>query len=79
MVEVVGRQVGNRDVVEQAAIAGLFNTSVFTNDEAATYLAKRLEAIASVLEKGWDAVLKILYTARRWLCKDVCVVLPNDM
>ena len=54
MVEVVGRQVGNRDVVEQAAIAGLFNTSVFTNDEAATYLAKRLEAIASILEKGWE-------------------------
>jgi DNA gyrase subunit B len=54
LVEVVGRQVGNRDVVEQAAIAGLFNTSVFTNDEAAIYLAKRLEAIASVLEKGWE-------------------------
>ena len=54
MVEVVGRQVGNRDVVEQAAIAGLFNASVFTNDEAATYLAKRLEAIASILEKGWE-------------------------
>ena len=54
MVEVVGRQVGNRDVVEQAAIAGLFNASVFTNDEAAIYLAKRLEAIASILEKGWE-------------------------
>jgi DNA gyrase subunit B len=54
MVEVIGRQVGNRDVVEQAAIAGLFNTAVFTNDEAALYLAKRLEAIASILEKGWE-------------------------
>ena len=54
MVEVIGRQVGNRDVVEQAAIAGLFNTAVFTNDEAAAYLAKRLEAIASILEKGWE-------------------------
>jgi len=54
MIEVVGRQVGNRDVVEQAAIAGLFNVAVLTNDEAATYLAKRLEAIASILEKGWE-------------------------
>ncbi len=54
MIEVVGRQVGNRDVVEQAAIAGLFNIGVLTNDEAAAYLAKRLEAIASVLEKGWQ-------------------------
>jgi len=54
MIEVVGRQVGNRDVVEQAAIAGLFNMAVLTSDEAATYLAKRLEAIASILEKGWE-------------------------
>ena len=54
MIEVVGRQVGNRDVVEQAAIAGLFNMAVLANDEAAKYLAKRLEAIASILEKGWE-------------------------
>ncbi len=53
MIEVVSRQVGNRDVVEQAAIAGLFNMAVLTNNEAATYLAKRLEAIANTLEKGW--------------------------
>ena len=55
MVEAVGRQVGNRDVVEQAAIAGLLNMSVLNNAEAADYLAKRLEAIATVLEKGWQA------------------------
>jgi DNA gyrase subunit B len=55
MIEVVGRQVGNRDVVEQAAIAGLLNMSVLNNTEAANYLAKRLEAIATVLEKGWRA------------------------
>ena len=55
MVEAVGRQVGNRDVVEQAAIAGLLNVSVLNNAEAADYLAKRLEAIATVLEKGWQA------------------------
>ena len=55
MIEAVGRQVGNRDVVEQAAIAGLLNMSVLNNAEAADYLAKRLEAIATVLEKGWQA------------------------
>ena len=58
MIEVVCRQVGNHDVVEQAAIAGLFNMAVLTNDEAATYLAKRLEAIASTLEKGWKGSIE---------------------
>ena len=58
MIEAVGRQVGNRDVVEQAAIAGLLNMSVLNNAEAADYLAKRLEAIATVLEKGWQASIE---------------------
>ena len=58
MIEAVGRQVGNRDVVEQAAIAGLLNMSVLNNAEAAGYLAKRLEAIATVLEKGWQASIE---------------------
>jgi len=54
LIEVVGRQLGNREVVEQAAIAGLLNMPVLGNEEAAAYLAKRLEAIATVLEKGWQ-------------------------
>ena len=58
MIEAVGRQVGNRDVVEQAAIAGLLNMSVLNNAEAADYLAKRLEAIVTVLEKGWQASIE---------------------
>ena len=58
MIEAVGRQVGNRDVVEQAAIAGLLNMAVLNNAEAADYLAKRLEAIATVLEKGWQASIE---------------------
>jgi len=58
MIEAVGRQVGNRDVVEQASIAGLLNMSVLNNAEAADYLAKRLEAIATVLEKGWQASIE---------------------
>jgi DNA gyrase subunit B len=53
LVETVARQLGNRDVVEQAAIAGLLNTAMLENTEAAEYLAKRLEAKASILEKGW--------------------------
>ncbi|MEC8109049.1 MAG: DNA topoisomerase (ATP-hydrolyzing) subunit B [Pseudomonadota bacterium] len=58
MIEAVGRQVGNRDVVEQAAIAGLFNMDVLTNDQAATYLAKRLDVNASILEKGWEGCVE---------------------
>jgi DNA gyrase subunit B len=54
MIEAVGRQLGNRDVVEQAAIAGLLNASLLGNADGAAYLAKRLEAIASILEKGWQ-------------------------
>ena len=58
MIEAVGRQVGNRDVVEQAAIAGLFNMDVLTNDQAASYLAKRLDVNASILEKGWEGCVE---------------------
>ncbi|MEK9910210.1 MAG: DNA topoisomerase (ATP-hydrolyzing) subunit B [Candidatus Puniceispirillum sp.] len=54
IVETVGRQLGNRDVVEQAAIAGLLNRTMLDNAEAAAYLAKRLEARAEPLEKGWS-------------------------
>ena len=54
IVETVGRQLGNRDVVEQAAIAGLLNQTMLDNAEAAAYLAKRLEARAEPLEKGWS-------------------------
>ena len=53
LVETVGRQLGNRDVIEQAVIAGLLNRSMLDNAEAAAYLAKRLEARAAPLEKGW--------------------------
>ncbi len=53
LIEVVGRQVGSHDVVEQAAIAGLLNMENLDNQEAADYFSKRLEAIATTLEKGW--------------------------
>ncbi len=54
LIETMGRQLGNRDVIEQAAIAGLLNMSILENTEAAEYLAKRLEAKANILEKGWS-------------------------
>ena len=54
LIETVGRQLGNRDVVEQAAIAGLFNQEMLGSADAAIYLAKRLETKAGPLEKGWS-------------------------
>ena len=54
MIEVIGRQIGSRDVVEQAAIAGLLNISNLDNEEAASYLAKRLVAVANAMEKDWE-------------------------
>ena len=54
LVEQVTRQVGNRDVVEQAAIAGLLKNTTLDNEEAASYLATRLENVAGELEKGWQ-------------------------
>ena len=54
LIETVSRRLGNRDVVEQAAIAGLLNFTTLESTEAAEYLAKRLEAKADILEKGWS-------------------------
>ena len=54
LIEIVSRKLGNRDVVEQAAIAGLLNFANLESTDAAEYLAKRLEAKADILEKGWS-------------------------
>ena len=58
LIETLGRRVGNRDVVEQAAIAGLLNPQVITSSEAADYLARRLESQANELERGWQAAVE---------------------
>ena len=58
LIETVSRKLGNRDVVEQAAIAGLLNLTTLESTEAAEYLAKRLEAKADVLEKGWSGCVE---------------------
>jgi DNA gyrase subunit B len=47
-----------RHVIEQAAIAGVLNSSVFENqetaDEAAKYIARRLNALSEETERGWE-------------------------
>ena len=58
LVETVGRQLGNRDVIEQAVIAGLLNRSMLDNTEAAAYLAKRLEARAARSKRAGQAALR---------------------
>ncbi len=55
LIEQLGRRLGNRDVVEQAAIAGLLTAGTLGNADAAGYLARRLEGQAGELEKGWQA------------------------
>ena len=58
LIETVGRQLGNRDVIEQAAIAGLINPAMLDNAKAAVDLANRLEAKADSLEKGWAGMIE---------------------
>ena len=58
LIETVGRQLGNRDVIEQAAIAGLINPSMLDDAKAAEDLANRLEAKADSLEKGWSGMIE---------------------
>jgi DNA gyrase subunit B len=47
----------NRTVVEQAAIAGVLNPKIIgdinTADAAAAYIARRLDALADEVERGW--------------------------
>jgi DNA gyrase subunit B len=47
----------NRQVVEQAAIAGVLHSSIFGDPEkaeaAAKYIAVRLNALADEIERGW--------------------------
>ncbi len=48
----------NRQVVEQAAILGVLNSSIFGDPEkaaaAAPYIARRLDALAGETERGWE-------------------------
>ena len=57
MLEPLALKVGNREVVEQASIAGALKPAVLTNSDqalaAAEYIARRLDSLASKSEKGW--------------------------
>ena len=48
----------NRQVVEQAAIAGVLTSNIFGDThkaaEAAKYIARRLDALAEEIERGWQ-------------------------
>jgi DNA gyrase subunit B len=48
----------NRQVVEQAAIAGVLRPTIFelpqNAEEAARYIARRLDALADETERGWE-------------------------
>ena len=58
LIDTVGRQLGNLDVIEQAAIAGLINPAMLDNAKAAENLAHRLETKADSLEKGWSGMIE---------------------
>ena len=48
----------NRQVIEQAAIAGVLHADVFTDQQKATaaaqYIARRLDALSEETERGWQ-------------------------
>ena len=48
----------NRQVIEQAAIAGVLHADVFTDQQKATaaaqYIARRLDALSDETERGWQ-------------------------
>ena len=58
LMEPLVRRVGNAAVIEQAAIAGALNPEVIDDEtraaEAAEYIARRLDALGSPLERGWS-------------------------
>ena len=47
-------QISNKQVIEQAAIAGMLKPSFLDNAEAADYLAKRLDRLVDEAERGWE-------------------------
>ena len=58
LVAALARSDGAKDVIEQAAIAGMIKSDMLTNADAADYLAKRLDHLADPLAKGWEAAIE---------------------
>ena len=58
LMDPLARKVGNASLVEQAAIAGVFNPDILADqaqaEAAAGYIATRLDALAPDHEKGWQ-------------------------
>jgi DNA gyrase subunit B len=58
LMEPLIRKVGNADVIEQAAILGTLNPDVLAPgdqaDQAALYVARRLDALAAETGRGWE-------------------------
>jgi len=56
----VTRRIGDARVAEQVAIAGALNNDIYADPasagEAATYIAKRLDALSQQYEQGWSGV-----------------------
>ena len=56
-IQSLARSIGSVSVVEQASIAGLLTPEGITNEEAASYLATRLESLSDPLERGWQGTM----------------------
>jgi DNA gyrase subunit B len=70
----------NRQVVEQAAIAGVLNPAIFNDPQnaaaAAQYIARRLDALADETERGWHGAFRDGFSFERTLrgVKEVAVI-----
>ena len=53
-IEKLTYQINNIDLIEQAAISGMLNVDMLKNNDAATYLAKRMNQISDEFERGWE-------------------------
>jgi len=62
MLQPLARKVGSREMVEQAAIAGLLNPALLDagaqGEAAVQYLAQRLDALAPPGERGWKGEVR---------------------
>ena len=54
LVAALARSEAAKSVIEQAAIAGVLKAEMLGNAEAADYVAKRLDALADPLARGWQ-------------------------
>ncbi|MGC6536732.1 MAG: DNA topoisomerase (ATP-hydrolyzing) subunit B [Candidatus Puniceispirillaceae bacterium] len=58
LITALARSEGAKAVIEQAAIAGILKADMLDNHDAVSYLAKRLDAQADELSKGWEGTIE---------------------